>query len=369
MLLLSILAFVVIFSFLVLIHEWGHFAAARFFGVKVEEFGLGLPPRAATLGFDRKGTRYSLNWLPLGGFVRMKGEDSLDSAARKTRDSFAAKPVWQRMIIICAGVFVNFVGALVLLTIVFWLGRQVLITPADIPDFQAQQPQAQIISQAPAGLLISQILPDSAAAGTELRAFDLITAIDGQPTDSFESFQAAVQARAGQPVELAVRRRELDLKIVAMPGADGRLGVALAGPFEMLQVQYSLLDAPVQAARETVRMTGQIVAGVGDLAAKLVREQELPADIGGPVAIARETHYRATDPVALLQFAAMLSLTLAVFNILPIPALDGGRFVFLAIEAIIRRRPNPKLETAIHSLGYLAVLALIFAVTWRDIFG
>jgi len=369
MILISILAFLIIFTALILVHEWGHFTAARKFGVKVEEFGLGLPPAAKTLFKDKKGTEYTLNWLPLGGFVRMKGEDTHDSKLLKSKDSFAAQPVWQRIIIVCAGVFMNFVTGFVLLSIVFMLGTSYLVPTGETERVLSERPGAELVSEKNMGILIQKVSPDGAAATAEIKPYDFIAAVDGQPLASIEAFQELASSKAGQPLELSMLRRNFEFTEIVTSNEDGKIGVVISAPMTSVQLRYPPVQAVAEAGKETVRLTGLIFSAIGGLFQTIFTTASLPDDIGGPVAIAKETFYRSTDIIALLNFAAMLSITLAVFNILPIPALDGGRLFFLIIEGITRRRPSPRFEASIHAAGFVALMGLIVLITWKDIFG
>lgn len=365
MLLTAIIAFLIIFSLLILVHELGHFAMARFFGVKVEEFGLGLPPKAKTLFKDKHKTEYTLNWLPLGGFVRMKGEDSFEPSLLRAKDSFAAKPVYQRMLIALAGVTMNYLTGLILLILVFTLGTSYSVANEDLNKALEQHSNAIILEQKPLGMLVEDIVPDSPADSSELRKFDFIAAIDGEPVNSIEELRSEFQKKIGQVSTLSVKRREYQFELPVTPDEKGEIGI-MTGAFTSVKFRYPFLTAIGEGSKETVRLTGAIAQGVGNFFLSLTHGK-LPADIGGPVAIAQETYYRASDVVALLTFAALLAITLAFFNILPIPALDGGRLLFLLYEALTRRRPNPKIEARIHLAGYFLLLGLIAIITVQDI--
>jgi regulator of sigma E protease len=365
---LAILAFIVIFSLLILVHEWGHFTAARCFKVRVEEFGLGLPPLARKLFRDRKGTDYTLNWLPLGGFVRMKGEDTHDTKLLKAKDSFAAKKVWQRIVIVCAGVTMNLLSGFVLLVIVFSIGSTYLVPTPEAASLLGKKPEATLVSQEPLGVLVGDVLPGSPAAAVDLRKFDFVTTLDGQSFATAAEFQKLVTARKDQTVNLQITRRSYVFPLAVKVGTDGKLGIAISGPLTAVKLRYPFLAAVREAGQETWRLASAIVGALGGLFGNLLHGK-LPADIGGPVAIAKETFYRASDLIALLNFAAMLSITLAIFNILPIPALDGGRLLFLIYEGISRRRPNPQMEAKIHLVGYVLLIGLILIISFKDIFG
>ncbi|MFH1545791.1 MAG: site-2 protease family protein [Patescibacteria group bacterium] len=367
MLFTSIVAFIVIFSLLILVHEWGHFISARIFGVKVDEFGLGLPPQAKRLFRDRKKTEYTLNWLPLGGFVRMKGEDAHSPELLKAKDSFAAQKVWQRIIIVCAGVVMNLIAGFLLFAIVFSIGTTYLSPTEKVDEMIAENSDAEFVSVQPLGMLVNEILEGKPAAESELKAFDFIAAVDGEIFANAEEFQHLLKSRAEQETTLSLVRRNLEFEITITPNTDGEIGVAFTGPLTAVQLRYPFPNSFLEAGKETWRITKLITGAIGGLFGSLIRGQ-LPEGIGGPVAIAKETFYRASSILALLNFAALLSITLAIFNILPIPALDGGRLLFLLFEGIFRRRPSPRWEAKIHTAGYILLLGLIVIISWQDIF-
>ena len=367
MIFISILAFIVIFSLLILVHEFGHFSAARFFGVKVEEFGLGLPPKARRLFVDKKKTEYTLNWLPLGGFVRMKGEE-FSKKLLTAKDSFIAQKVWKRIIIVCAGVAMNLLTGFVLFVIVFSVGTTILTGSESIDAVIAENPAAEFVAVEPLGMLVNEVVDDGAAAESELASFDFVEMVDGEIFSSSDEFTELLRRHAGEEIELSVVRRERRLEIPITPNADGLIGIGTSGPFTAVKLKYHFPQNFVEAGRETVRITGAITGAIGGLFGSILNF-EMPSEIGGPIAIAKETFNRASSLLALLNFAALLSITLAVFNILPIPALDGGRLLFLIFEGILRRKVSPEWENKIHAAGYILLLGLIVVISWQDIFG
>lgn len=367
MIFVSILAFIVIFSLLILVHEFGHFISARFFGVKVEEFGLGLPPQAKKLFRDKKKTEYTLNWLPIGGFVRMKGEDASERKFLSGKDSFAKKKVWQRIVIVCAGVTMNLLTGFILLTIVFSVGTTVLSPTNTVDEALAENQHAEFVSATPLGMLVSEIIDDGAAANSELKTYDFISTIDGEVFANADEFKSLLQKHANEEVEISIVRRKTNFTTTLTPDAEGKIGVAISGPLTAIKLRYPFPLSVSEAGKETVRLTKLITQSIGGLFGSLIHGH-LPDGIGGPVAIAKETFYRASSLLALLNFAALLSITLAIFNILPIPALDGGRLLFLIFEGIFRRKPSPKFEAKIHTAGYILLLTLLVVISWQDIF-
>ncbi len=367
---MTILLFLLVLSVLVLIHELGHYLAARAFGVKAEEFGFGFPPRA--IGWvrergkwkrvstsDRKSythTIWSLNWLPFGGFVRLKGEqpDGLEDA-----DAIHAKPVWQRAIIIVAGVLMNWALAIVLFTIIFSSG-----TTAILEDL----PQGAHVSDQ--HILVTQVLDHSPAAQAGIMSGDVITRLDGSAIADASSARAGIQAHGETPVTLLVRHDGTETQMTVTPTfiqEIGRpaVGVGLA---DAGTVSFPLTEAFVQAVRVTASLTVSIVYALGDIVRQLATAHQVPQDVSGPVGIAVMTGQVAREGwAALLSFAAMLSVNLAVINFLPIPALDGGRILFLIIEKIRRRPVSRTLEIGIHNIAFLLLIILILLVTAHDL--
>ncbi len=365
MILITIFAFIVIFSILVLVHEWGHFYFARRAGIKVEEFGIGLPPKAKKFYKDKKGTIYTLNWIPFGGFVRLFGEDASDSKALKSKESFASKSILRRSMVICAGVFMNFVLAWFLLSIALTVGmKPILVNEADIQKAS----EAGLIS-AQDVLYVSEIAPDSPLAETNLAAGDLISAIDGRPVPLVENIGQRI--KPGHPVTLTILREEREGKLTVMPDASGKLGFAVANmPYILFikDLQYPVYKAPFVAVREVGRLSYLTLNMLGDVVVSVVAKLTVPDTVAGPVGIAKLTaQFMQEGVVAMMQFLALLSISLGVINIMPFPALDGGRFLFIIFEVVLRKRPSPKWEATIHGIGFILLILLIFLITWNDI--
>lgn len=367
MIFLTILVFIVVFSILVLAHEGGHFYFARRAGIKVEEFGIGFPPKAKKLFTDKHGTVYSLNWIPIGGFVRLYGEDSTDPKVLHAKNSFASKSVLQRSMVIVAGVLMNFILAWFLMTICFTVGvKPLLVTQGDLDSAAA----AGLIQMTQV-LYVHEIIPGSPLSESDLKPGDLITRIDGQTVP--EATKLAGLLVAGKPVELSIMRGEREGKLVSVPDKDGKLGFSVSNsPYivYLKDLRYPFYKAPVMAAKEVGRLSYLTLKMLGDVLSSLVQKFAVPEGVAGPVGIAKMTYgFVQNGFMALLQFAALLSISLGVLNIMPFPALDGGRFLFIIFEVIARRRPNAKWEAAIHGIGFVFLMALILLVTWNDIAG
>lgn len=365
MILITILAFILIFSILVLVHEWGHFYFARRAGIKVEEFGIGLPPRAKAFYKDKKGTVYSLNWIPFGGYVRLYGEDSSDPKVLKSKNSFAAKSIVKRSIVIVAGVFMNFVLAWFLLSIALTVGmKPILVTQSDL-----QNASAAGLIEVQEVLYVNEISPNSPLAETDLQMGDLISQINGRGVPVVTELSRILQP--GQPVVLSILRGEKEGVLTVVPDEEGKLGFFVSNmPYIVFlkDLQYPIYQAPFEAVKEVGRLSYLTLNMLGDVVVSLVQKLAVPDGVAGPVGIARLTaQFMQEGIVALMQFVALLSISLGVINIMPFPALDGGRFLFIIFEVVMRRRPSPKWEAMIHGIGFILLLLLIFLITWNDI--
>jgi regulator of sigma E protease len=366
MIFITIVAFIVIFSVLVLVHEWGHFTAARKSGIRVEEFGIGLPPRAKAIAKDKKGTVYSLNWIPFGGYVRLYGEDVSDPKVLKDKQSFASKTILQRTAVVCAGVFMNFVLAWVLISVGFMVGmRPFIVTEADF-----QQASEKGLVNSATVMSIDEIREDSPLQNTSIQAGDIILEVDGQPIP--EDGDLSRLLMPNREAVLTILRGEGDpMSVNVTPTGEGRLGVMGSLQlflYDIQKVRYPVYQAPVEAVVEVGRLSYLTVRMLGDVVASLVGQFTVPEGVAGPVGIARMTHtFTQQGFVALMQFTALLSISLGVINIMPFPALDGGRFLFILYEVITRRKPNAKMEAAIHGIGFALLMLLIVVITWNDV--
>ncbi len=341
----TVVLFLVVLSILVLVHECGHFFVARLFGVRVEEFGLGFPPRAK--GWKRGDTLYSLNWLPLGGFVKLKGEQG-ESAP--DHYSFAGKNIWQRICILVAGVAMNLVLAVVLFSGGFMIGMPDIVDIGDSPWTEVK---------------ISQVVLDSPAMIAGIRAGDVIRSVNGEPIKNTNHFQSTIGQRAGQSLEIVLKRGSEMLNLLAIPRMNdstntAQIGVGLE---RMPPPHFSFPEAFLRGIKTTHVLTVTIFSFIG----RALYYQEFEEFVG-PVGIAVITG-SAFDLgiVHVVSLMAQLSVSLAVINILPIPALDGGRVFFALVEKVRRRSLRPELENMIHVVGFILLIVLLAVVTVRDI--
>ncbi len=327
---ISILALGVV----ILVHEAGHFLVALACRMRVEVFSIGFGP--ALLAWHGKRTEYRLAALPLGGYVRIAGMTPGDGTPEDDPASFSNRPAWQRFLVILAGPFVNWMFAFLLLTVLFTVGIRVL----------TDQPIIEAVPGAPA-----------VAAG--LMPGDRIVAIDDGPIASFGDVVRAVEARRGRSMQLRVERGGVEQTLTATPGPDGLLGVA-----GQTRIERYPLGTSVGLA---LSRSGEILASTLDGVRRLVRRSG-SANLMGPVGIVSETVDAVSREFAnLFGILVQISLVLAVMNLLPIPALDGGRLVFILI-AMVRRRPvDQKVEAVIHGVGLMLLLGLLAYATWGDV--
>lgn len=365
MLLLSAVAFLLLLTVLILIHEFGHFAAARRAGVEVEEFGFGLPPRACTL-FFQGGTQFSLNWIPFGGFVRLKGENAMDDAKRKSKGSFAAASVPARVIILVAGVFMNFALAILLLTFGFSMGRWVP-TYVSLEEMEAAAARGDIHLRL--GVLVESVAAGGGAKSAGISPQSIIAEIDGKPVMRPEEVAAMQAGKSRVTYRLRTGGGFTGEQTVQVSLQDGKSGVVVtAYPIELSAPRRGMLLAVELAFRESWVMMQQTVLGIGKLGMSLLRNGKVPEGITGIVGIAQLTHASVQEGfMTYLRLVALLSLSLAAINILPFPTLDGGRLLFVIVEVLTRRPMNRRFEVTTNTVGFGLLILLIGLITYHDI--
>ncbi len=349
----TVLLFIIVLAVLVLVHELGHFLTARWFGIDVEEFGFGFLPRI--FGIKKGKTLYSLNWIPLGGFVKIKGEDDPEAHGPGT---FAHKPAWARAIVIGAGVFMNLVLASLLFAIGLTIGMPQAVDslPANA---RVRDRQVQII----------EVLKGTPAEQAGFMAGDTIVSINDQAFTKVEDVQTIVNI-AESSVSVEIRRGKETFTRVLTPVLEPSLGkrVMGVGLVEAATVSYPWYIAIGKGVQATGFYLKEISLSFVDLFRGLFVGQKSDVEFSGPVGIAVLTGRAARLGFTyLLQFAALLSINLAVINVLPIPALDGGRLLFIIIEKIRGRSVRPIVEAVIHRIAFFLLLGLIVIVTAKDL--
>ncbi|KKW91338.1 MULTISPECIES: RIP metalloprotease RseP [Sphingobium] len=356
--LLTVLAFVAVIGPLVFVHELGHYLVGRWCGVKAEAFSIGFGPEIAAW-VDRRGTRWRLGALPLGGYVRFKGDMNaasqtdprwLEMPAAERAQSFPAKPLWQRAAIVAAGPAINFLFAiLILATFAFVHGE----------------------SRTPA--VAGQVQAGSAAAAAGIVAGDRIVSLNGREMATFDDIRLFAQIRPGEPVTIMIDRKgklfEKQGKVGAIEEDDGfgnkfrigRLGIA---PGEPVIEPVSLLRAPVVA----IERTGQIIRTMVETLGQIIGGGRSVKELGGPLKIAEVSGQAATLGVeSFVFFMALISINLGFINLLPIPMLDGGHLLFYGVEAIQRRPVSPQVQEWAYRSGLAVLLAMMVLVTFNDL--
>lgn len=368
---LTILIFALVLGVLVFVHELGHFLVARMNGIKADEFGFGFPPRIFGLVRDETtgrfrfvrgnaevespNTVYSINWIPLGGFVKIKGEDR-NSAA--DTDSFAGRSAWTRIKVLGAGVFMNFLLAWVLFSIVLMLGFPEQINPAERDRYATTDVQ------------ILQVQPKTPAEEIGLKAGDILLSLDALPVTSLSMVSDYINAHRGREIMVQVSRGGTALELrgtprVSTPEGEGALGISFS---ETAIVSYPWYQAIRLGFEQTYVKTAEILGALASMVASLFTGAKTEMDIAGPVGIVTLTKQMSELGLTyLLYFAAILSINLGIINILPIPALDGGRILFVLIEKIKGSPVSTMVEGYVHQVGFILLLLLMVLVTLNDI--
>ncbi len=390
----TITIFIIILGILVFVHEFGHFIVAKKSGMQVEEFGFGFPPRIAGIQkvegkwriiagaknphpdplpstdvrlrrtmADKEGegvrqeTVYSINWIPLGGFVRIVGENNEDESNPK---SFINKGFWPRFFTLVAGVTMNVILAWALLSITYAVGTPAaLSSPNDVP-------KNAIFTNAKIG--ISEVEPGLAADKAGMQPGDAIVAIDGHNFNSIDEVQTYVKSNKNHDLKFQLQRGKQNLTFTVTPNPNpgpnsGPTGIALGF---IGNLRYPWYLAPVEGAKTTWQVLGMVTKGVYQMVTGKVGLDS----VGGPIKIAKYVgQAKQTGFISLVNLTIILSLSLAVLNILPFPALDGGRVLFLVIEKIRGRRNNQKVEQIANTAGFVFLLVFMIFISVHDVIG
>ncbi len=383
--LLNIVPFLLVLTFIVTIHELGHFLVARAFGVKVDRFSIGFG-KTITARTDKRGTEWRLAWLPLGGYVKFAGDLDASSVpdqaglaelrqrviaeggAGAERDYFHFKPIWQRALIVAAGPAANFLLAIVLFTILFSVIGERIVAPR-----------------------VAAVTPGSPAAEAGFLPRDRIVAINGRPVYEQEEVTRTVILSAGDPLRFTVDRAGRRLDLTATPlrqlendELSGRVRVARVGlALQPLREDYQFRRLnPAEAAGKGAAMIGTTVGTTGAYIGRIFTGKESGDLLSGPIGIARAAggvtrQAVAADPnpgyiaanlaLTFLQFAAIVSIGIGIVNLLPIPVLDGGHLLFYAYEAVARRPVPARVQEVGYRVGLALLAGLMLFATWNDL--
>ncbi len=358
---ITILAFIFVFGLVVLAHELGHFLIAKKFGIRVEEFGIGIPPRIFAKKIGE--TTYALNLIPIGGYVRLYGEDGKKDDSPK---NLLNKKPWQRATIFAAGVTFNIIFAYLLLILFYGFGGQTII--GGMWEHKNVENTQKVV--------IKEVEKDSPAELEGIVSGDEIISIEGEEVFLHQSVFAIVQAdddkelnivieRDGQLLEKHLKTYQDTITVGEESVEAERIGVVLETQGKIKTKWYL---APIVAASELGRIVKLSFEGIGDFIKTLFLSFKVSENVGGPVAIAQLTGAAAQlGFMALVQIIIVLNIILGAFNILPFPALDGGHIAFLGLEKLFGREIPSKIKDVINFIGFALLLLLVVVVTWGDI--
>ncbi len=354
----TVIIFILTLLVLVVIHEFGHFIMAKKFNIKVLEFGFGIPPKA--WGKKIGETILSINWLPIGGFVRLLGEDEVDKEILENHRSFAAQNVWKRIIVVVAGVTMNLVLAWVLFYIVIIA-----------QNFQVVYPTLDPV------VTVAGTQPGSPAAEAGIKIGERVLAVDGTSVGSIEEARKLIRSKEQGSLTLTLgdingqSKRFVTVTPQEVSPGEKLIGVVFS------PIPFKLYETPIEKIFSGITYTWDLTkvtfGGLGRLVGDLFygNFEKASQSVAGPVGLASATNNILSLGIeAILPyiwFVGIISLNLAIFNLLPFPALDGGRLFFLLIEAITRKRVHAEVERTVHTVGMLILLGLALLVTLSDI--
>jgi len=332
------IVFVLITFFLLIIpHELGHFLLAKSFGMQVDRFSFGLGPKL--IGFKRGGTEYTISLIPFGGFVKIRG---MQLEERNLPGSFYNQPLRNRILVLAAGSIMNYLVAVLLFLMVFMMG------------FYTFNPEA----------IIGEIKPDSPAARASLLPKDKILEVNGKKIKGWEEMALAIKENKEEVLTLRVQRKGKTFSVQIKPVFDPQLGRKVIGitPSSVF-IRYDFFTSLVKAGKRVFFLTGAILSALAGMVIG-----KIPAQFTGPVGIAQFIGESAgMGIIPFLFLVAFLSINLGLFNLFPIPALDGGRLLFLLIEGIRGKPLDLEKEELVHYIGFIILICLILLVTYQDI--
>ncbi len=360
---LGLPAFIFVITIVIFFHELGHFMVARACGVDVEAFSIGFGP--AIVGWtDKHGTRWKVSWVPLGGYVKFVGDnDPASTPDREQIDKLSAserahlfhgKPLWQRTLVVAAGPAANFVLAIVIFTATFMFAGQQIVRP-----------------------VVDQVQPNSAAAAAGFKPGDVVTEADGRSINSFADLQGIIAMSAGRKLEVTVRRAGHPQMLSVTPRLQqvkdrfgnvqkmGVLGIVnKLGRGEVEVVHYGIVGAVGEAVSQTWDVVDTTMVYLWRMAAG----QEDASQLAGPVGIARVSQQVAQIGfIALINLAALISVSIGLVNLFPIPILDGGHLLYYACEAVMGRPLGARTQDVGFRVGLAVMLGLMVLVTWNDL--
>lgn len=361
----TIIPFLFVLTVVVFVHEMGHYLVGRWCGIGVKAFSIGFGPEL--IGFDdRRGTRWKLSAIPLGGYVKFVGDMNATSAPdageiealsdEEKKVAFHTQPVWKRALTVFAGPAFNFLLTIAVFAVMFSIYGKVVSEP-----------------------VVAEVRPDSPAAAAGFQPGDRFVSVDGTPVESFADVQRLVSGRTGDPIVFVLARDGREVTTTATPelmeqtdALGNVVKIGVIGVVSTPETAQSRVVAftPGAAVAEAVVETGHIVVRTGQFLKRFVVGREDKCQLGGPIKIAKISGQAAKLGFEwLVQLVALLSVGIGVLNLLPIPPLDGGHLVFYAVEAIKGRPVSERAMEAMYRAGFFLVLAFMGFVFWNDLFG
>ena len=365
--LLTWIVFILAFGGMILVHELGHFIAARLVKIEVEEFGIGFPTPGAITLFTWQGTRFTLNWLPIGGFVRPKGENDPD-----VEGGLASAAPWKRLFVLSAGPIMNLITAVLFVSIIIAQMGGIIITPTEEVNSRA--------------ILITEVVPNSPAESGGLQVGDIILAGNGTTLNNEEETSALIKANQDTPIVFTVLREGKKVELTITPLMNEQAGKPMVGVSMCGGCEFMPITSPVENLKYSLDMTGAQIHALVTLPVRIImgtipREQGRLVGLKGifdimSQSVSNDVEVSQTSasapsspynkPVQTLSMIAMLSISLGIFNLFPFPALDGGRILFVIPEMIFRRRVPHQFENLVHGIGMTFLLLLMLYINVRD---
>lgn len=357
---MTVVIFLLVLAVLIFVHELGHFLFARWNGIRVDEFKIGFGPQIFSWGKGE--TKYGLNLIPFGGYVKIHGENpDNDSISGSDKDrSFVNKKGWQQILVLVAGVLFNFVFAWILYVGVFTAG--ITATPEGFEkyadDFSDQR------------VMVTMVSPGSPADKSGLKVGDVIVGVGQKKPLNISDIQEAINDSKGASVSLGLERGEEKLAVTVEPVTgivDDRYAIGIAMS-DVVDIDLSFFSAIYEGTRYTFVMVRETAIGLFDFFANIFKGKANFSDVSGPVGIAGIVGSASELGFTyLLMITALISINLGIINLIPFPALDGGRVLFVIIEGIIRRKIPPVYANSINAFGFVLLMILMVVVTYKDI--